>query len=122
MASYMDQLKSGDQPFTKDPAQSFTMPARVYVDPDVLAAEKQAIFFKTWHYAGHVSQVAEKKSYFTTEIQDQGIFIARGGDDVVRAFHNVCAHRGHELLQGSGRKPVITCPYHAWSYEFDERW
>lgn len=110
---------TGDQPFTRDPGQSFTMPARFYTDPQVLSDETQAIFYKTWHYAGHVSQVAEPKSYFTTQIQDQSIFIARGDEGTLRAFYNVCAHRGHELLQGQGRKAVITCPYHAWSFGFD---
>ena len=109
----------GDAPFTTDPGQSFTMPARFYTDKDIYDLEKSAIFYKTWHYAGHVSQVAEPNSYFTTKIHNQNIFVARGRDGQVRAFYNVCAHRGHELLEGAGRKSVITCPYHAWSFDFD---
>jgi len=108
----------GDAPFSRDPARSYTMPARFYTSHEIYEAEKGAIFYKTWHYAGHISQVRERRSFFTTSIHDQNIFVARGQDDVVRAFYNVCAHRGHELLQGAGRKSVITCPYHAWAFDF----
>ncbi|MEP1441587.1 MAG: aromatic ring-hydroxylating dioxygenase subunit alpha [Hyphomicrobiales bacterium] len=113
------ERQSDDAPFTADPSVSYTMPARFYVSPDIYDMEKEAIFYKTWHYAGHVSQVAEQRSYFTTKIHEQNVFVTRGQDDEIRAFYNVCAHRGHELLQGAGRKSVITCPYHAWAFDFE---
>ena len=114
-------LEAGDEPFTADPARSFTMPARYYHDPAIHEAEKTAIFYKTWHYAGHVSQVAEPGQYLTTKIHEQNVFVARGRDGELRAFFNVCAHRGHELLEGTGKKNVITCPYHAWAFDWDGR-
>ena len=113
------ERQNGDAPFTADPSVSYTMPARFYVSPEIYNMEKEAIFYKTWHYAGHVSQVAEKRSYFTTKIHEQNVFVTRGQDDKIRAFYNVCAHRGHELLEGAGRKSVITCPYHAWAFDFE---
>ena len=113
------ERQNGDAPFTADPSVSYTMPARFYVSPEIYNMEKEAIFYKTWHYAGHVSQVAEKRSYFTTKIHEQNVFVTRGQDDEIRAFYNVCAHRGHELLEGAGRKSVITCPYHAWAFDFE---
>ena len=119
MLNTIIQQQTGDADFTADPAKSFTMPARFYTSDACYDLEKEAIFYKTWHYAGHVSQVAESGSYFTTSIHEQNIFIARGRDGELRAFYNVCAHRGHELLEGAGRKNVITCPYHAWAYDFD---
>ena len=108
----------GDAPFSKDPSVSYTMPARFYTHPEIYDLEKEAIFYKTWHYAGHVSQVAEERSYFTTSIHGQNLFIAKGQDGELRAFHNVCPHRGHQLLEGAGKKNVITCPYHAWAFDF----
>ena len=113
--------RTGDQPFRSDPKQSYTLPARFYTDPDIYEAEKSAIFYKTWHYAGHASQVAETGAYITTRIHEQNVFVARGRDGELRAFYNVCAHRGHELLDGAGRTNVITCPYHAWAFDFDGR-
>ncbi len=107
-----------DAPFTADPSTSYTLPARFYISSEIYDLEKETIFYKTWHYAGHVSQVAEPRSYFTTKIHQQNIFIAKGDDGEIRAFYNVCAHRGHLLLEGSGKKNVITCPYHAWAFDF----
>ena len=119
----MDQnllvLQEGESEFTSDPAKSFTLPARFYISPDIFDLEKDAIFYRTWHYAGHVSQVAEPRSYFTTKIHQQNVFVAHGRDGKIRAFYNVCAHRGHVLLEGAGKKNVITCPYHAWAYDFE---
>jgi choline monooxygenase len=111
--------RADEKPFDRNPAKSYTMPARFYTGVETYELEKEAIFAKSWHYAGHVSQVAEKGRYFTTSIHDQNIFVARGRDDQLRAFYNVCAHRGHELLSGSGKKNIITCPYHAWAFDFD---
>ena len=115
-----DLLKSWDtdEPFTNDSSNSYTLPARFYINHDLYELEKNAIFYKSWHYAGHVSQVNEQRSFFTTTIHDQNIFVAKGQDDQIRAFYNVCAHRGHELLEGAGKRNVITCPYHAWSFDF----
>jgi choline monooxygenase len=112
-------LQAGDKPFRADPGQSWTMPARFYNDPHIWEIEKDAIFHRSWNYAGHVSQLAEPGCFLTVRIHDQNILVARTREGELRAFHNVCPHRGHELLSGSGRKNVITCPYHAWAFDFD---
>lgn len=102
-----------------DPGQSFTLSARYYTDPAIFEREREAIHFKTWQYAGHVSELPEPGSYITCRVLDQELFVMRGKDSKLRAFYNVCQHRAHKLLEGSGRKTVITCPYHAWSYHAD---
>ena len=112
-------LMPGDAPFRADPAESYTLPARFYHDPEIWAHEKEAIFYKTWNYAGHVSQVAEPGQFLTVRIHEQNIFVARTRTGELRAFYNVCPHRGHELLSGTGKKNIITCPYHAWAFDFD---
>lgn len=68
---------------------------------------------------GHVSQVATTGDYLTATVYDQEIFVTRDGDNVINAFYNVCKHRGHELVQGSGRVKALKCPYHAWVYGLD---
>jgi phenylpropionate dioxygenase-like ring-hydroxylating dioxygenase large terminal subunit len=105
--------------FHADPEHSHTLPARLYYDPEIYEREKDAIFYKTWQFMGHAEQVANAGDYVTRKIHDQNIVILRGKDQTLRAFHNVCQHRAHELLEGSGNVKVITCPYHAWSYELD---
>lgn len=112
------QRQTGDRPFCKDPGTSFTIPARFYRDADIYAREKDAIFYKSWWYAGHISQLSQAGEYLTTSIHEQNIFVICDKAGELKAFYNVCQHRGHELLSGSGRTNIITCPYHAWAYDF----
>ena len=95
--------------------------ASYYTDPAVFEREKERIFFRTWQYAGHVSQVEATGDYFTFAILDQSLFVLRGRDGELRCFYNVCQHRAHELVTGAGNKRVLACPYHAWTYELDGR-
>ena len=108
-----------DAPFCRDPRKSFTMPARFYYEPEIYELEKQRIFHRSWWYSGHVSQLAKPGNFITTRIHDQNLFIIRGRDGELRAFYNVCQHRGHELLEGEGRTNLVVCPYHAWTYDLD---
>lgn len=98
---------------------SWTLPARYYTDPAIFEREKERIFLRSWLFVGHESQIAEPGGYLTYDIYDQGVVVMRGHDGVLRGFHNVCQHRAHRLLEGQGRVPVITCPYHAWAYGLD---
>ncbi len=108
------------RPLSTDPEYSYTLPSRYYTDPEIFELEKEKIFYKSWHFICHVSQVENPGDYVTDTIIDEGIFVIRGQDGELRAFYNVCQHRAHELLQGSGNiKAVITCPYHAWAYGSD---
>lgn len=108
--------KRPERALDQDPARSYTLPARYYTDPAIFAAEKEAIFYRGWHMACHANDLSEVGSYVTASIFDQKVFICRGKDNVLRGFYNVCMHRAHELLSGTGKAKVITCPYHAWSY------
>lgn len=92
-----------------------------YLDAAVFAREKERIFYRTWQYAGHVSQLARAGDYFTFAVLDQPLFCLRDNAGNIRTFHNVCQHRAHELLQGSGNKKTLVCPYHAWCYDLDGR-
>jgi len=113
------RLQQGDIPFCSDPSTSFTLPARFYFDKDIYDLEKDAVFYRTWWYAGHASQLTKAGDYITTSIHEQNIFVIRDRSNALRAFYNVCQHRGHELLAGEGHTNVIMCPYHAWAYDFD---
>lgn len=106
-----------DKPFCHNATESFTIPSRYYLDPDIYRQEITRIFYKSWWYAGHVSQLANPGDRILTRIDDQSVFITRGNDTKLRAFYNVCQHRGHELVSESGNSNIIVCPYHAWSYD-----
>ena len=94
---------------------------RYYTAPEILELERERVLANTWQYAGHVSELKNKGDFFTFEIAGQNLFCIRGNDSNIRAFFNVCQHRAHELVSGTGNKRVITCPYHAWTYGLDGR-
>ncbi len=104
--------------FVADPTRSYTLPATYYVEPEILEREKRTVFAESWVWVGHRSEVATAGQYLTAEIADQRVFVIRSADGELRAFFNVCMHRGHSLLEGSGTvSSLITCPYHAWAYD-----
>jgi phenylpropionate dioxygenase-like ring-hydroxylating dioxygenase large terminal subunit len=111
--------ESRDIPFDTNPEKSYTIPARRYLDADILAQEKEAIFYRNWWYVGHQSQLPDPGCYLTVDVCEQNIIVIRDKSGELNGYYNVCQHRGHELLSGSGKVRTITCPYHAWSYGFD---
>jgi choline monooxygenase len=113
------QKRADDSPVDPNPEQSFTIPARYYLDAGILEQEKEAIFYRNWWYAGHQSQLTAPGCYLTVQVCDQNIIVIRDKSGELNAYYNVCQHRGHELLFGSGKVRTITCPYHAWSYGFE---
>ena len=91
--------------------------ARFYTDPEVFERDRERIFHRTWQCVGHVSEVSEPGDYMTLPIVDENVFVIRGDDGALRAFYNVCRHRGHPLVEGAGSaKRGLVCPYHAWSF------
>jgi phenylpropionate dioxygenase-like ring-hydroxylating dioxygenase large terminal subunit len=96
-----------------------TLPASWYSDPEVLALEQEKIFRRSWQYAGVLEQATEPGSFFTCSAGDTPIVVVRDRDRELRAFVNVCRHRGHEVASGCGRRETLQCPYHAWTYDLD---
>ena len=106
--------------FTSQAQQSWMLPSRYYTDADIQEREVEAIFKCSWVKVGHVCDIKEPGDYLTETIAGQPVMAVRGRDGEVRAFYNVCQHRGHVLLKGRGKlKMGITCPYHAWLYDFE---
>ena len=105
-------------PLTDKAEISFTLPASYYLDESIYQREKEQIFYKTWQYVAHQSMLPEPGDYFCLSICEENIFVIRSADQQLRAFYNVCKHRAHELLTGSGNvRNMIVCPYHAWAYD-----
>ncbi|KMW59335.1 Benzoate 1,2-dioxygenase [Candidatus Rhodobacter oscarellae] len=94
-----------------------SLDARYYTDPAVYADEMQGLFARTWQFACHASALAGPGDYVAFEIAGENLFCIMGRDGVIRAFYNVCQHRAHQLVAGSGTTRVVVCPYHAWTYE-----
>ena len=98
-----------------------SLDARYYTDPQVFEVERTGVLSKTWQFAGHASQIKSAGDYFAFELSGESLFCIRGRDGEIRTFYNVCQHRAHQLVQGSGTTRVVVCPYHAWTYELTGR-
>ena len=96
-----------------------TIPWSWYSDPAVLQLERHRIFRRTWQYVGRGDQVAEPGSFCTSDAGGVPVVVVRDRDGVLRAFLNVCRHRGSLVCEGEGRRETLQCPYHAWTYGLD---
>lgn len=97
------------------------LPAWTYHSPALLELEKQELFRNHWQIVGHVSDVSAPGDFFTVDIADDRALIVRGEDGVVRAFHNLCRHRGSRVTaEKSGHcERAFVCPFHGWVYNLD---
>jgi len=96
-----------------------TIPSRFYIDGNVLDQELRDVFGATWQLAGRAEQVREPGQFFTTTIGAEPVLIVRGNDGVLRAMSNVCRHRAGPVAKGEGKRPVLQCGYHGWTYNLD---
>ncbi len=96
-----------------------SLPARWYYDPDQYRRELEAIWYRDWICVGRADALMRTGDFFTAQIGEQNIIVARDSTGDVRAWHNTCRHRGSMLCdQQSGRfrNGRIVCPYHTWTY------
>jgi phenylpropionate dioxygenase-like ring-hydroxylating dioxygenase large terminal subunit len=104
--------------------QGLTLPPYWYTDPDVLAFEQQSVFNRSWQYAGHMDRLAEPGDFILASIGRVPVIIVMDQDRSVRAFLNLCRHRGHEVVlpcaeQPARRRKTLQCPYHGWTFNLD---
>ncbi|MBO9498030.1 MAG: aromatic ring-hydroxylating dioxygenase subunit alpha [Novosphingobium sp.] len=106
----------------EDPLEGWSLPAWTYSDPEFFEAEKELVFAPSWQVVCHVSDIAEVGAWHTLDYLGESVIVVRGRDGEVRAFTNVCRHRGSRIVDGSsGCAKKLVCPYHAWTYELDGR-
>jgi choline monooxygenase len=105
-----------------DQAQGWSLPATFFYEESVFQQERLRIFFRSWHLAGHLNELRNPGDFVTCNILDQSVIVTRSQDGQIRAFHNVCQHRGNRLIDAPrGHVPAITCGYHSWTYTLDGR-
>jgi Rieske 2Fe-2S family protein len=102
---------------------SKTLSREYYVSPEIFTAEMDRIFSRQWFCAGHTSRIPNAGDYFLVEAFGESIIVLRDQSNEIRAFYNVCRHRGTHMCEESegtfGKS--IQCPYHAWTYGLDGR-
>jgi Rieske 2Fe-2S family protein len=109
---------------TRAPLESArTLPAAFYTSTEVFRLEQSGLFGRMWLCIGREADLPKPGDFFTHEIGGERILVVRGGDATVRAFFNVCRHRGSRIVdapRGEGLER-LRCPYHSWSYALDGR-
>jgi Rieske 2Fe-2S family protein len=100
-----------------------TLPRHFYADPDFYRTELEHFYFERWICAGRADQIPNAGDYFTRSLADESIIITRDGAGQIRAFFNVCRHRGTRLCDRADGHFVdrIQCPYHNWTYDLAGR-
>ena len=98
-----------------------TIPASYYTDAAVLERERRSIFGRTWQLACRAEQVSEAGQFVATTVAGEPLLIVRGADGKLRALSNVCRHRAGPVAVGEGKRPLLQCGYHGWTYSLDGR-
>jgi phenylpropionate dioxygenase-like ring-hydroxylating dioxygenase large terminal subunit len=98
------------------------IPAEPYYDPQYFELERKAVFERSWLQIGHVCELPERGSFIRrdVEVANASVLIVRGMDGEIRAFYNICTHRGTELVEAeAGRQSRFSCRYHRWTFGTD---
>ena len=103
-----------------DPLEGWSLPAWTYSDAEFFALELERVFAPAWQVVCHESDVPAAGDWHTLDYIGESVIVVRGRDLALRAFTNVCRHRGSRLVDGaSGCARKLVCPYHAWTYDLD---
>ena len=98
------------------------LPIEPYISREYFEKERERIFRKTWLNIGRVEQIPNPGDYFVKDLAicNTSILVVRGKDRAIRAFHNMCSHRGNQLVwDAKGTCKVFTCKFHGWAYTLD---
>jgi choline monooxygenase len=96
------------------------LPREAYTDPAFLARERHDVFDASWVFVGAADSMPNPGDVLPFDLLGRPIVLVRQRDGDIRAFHNVCRHRGVILVaEAASGRPTMTCPYHAWSYGLD---
>ena len=97
------------------------LPAWAYNNLELFDLEREVLFRRHWQLAGHVSNIPDPGNFFCFDLVGERAVIIRGQDGMVRAFHNVCRHRGSRVVakEEGACKSALVCPFHGWSFNLD---
>jgi phenylpropionate dioxygenase-like ring-hydroxylating dioxygenase large terminal subunit len=106
--------------------QPVVVPVEAYISKDYVQLERDKLWRKVWQQVGRVEELPEVGSYLSHEILDDSIIVVRSAPDKIKAYHNVCPHRGRRLVdpprdakQASGKKAAFICAYHGWRFNLE---
>lgn len=108
-------LQAVDRPLRR----AATLPGALFSDPAVFAQEVQSLTQGSWTCVGRADEIPRPGDFRTYEIGGSGVLVARDSDGRLRAYHNVCRHRGTRIVEAASGEgmTLLQCPYHAWTYD-----
>ena len=110
------------QRLVADARLGYSLEQEFYTSEAVFAADMERVIGRKWLVAGHVARIPNKGDYFVYKIGVEQIIVIRENEYSIRAFFNVCRHRGSTICATeSGNAPRLVCPYHAWTFGLDGR-
>lgn len=116
----MECTEAGFYQSIREPVeQATTMDPSAYRSTPFFETEQDRVFAKSWVCVGYTAQLREPGDTLVTHVAGQPIVLTRDKEGGLRAFYNVCRHRGSLLVEASGRRKELRCPYHSWSYGLD---
>ncbi len=97
------------------------LPGWTYHSPAMFALERETLFLTHWQIAGHIGDVPKPGDWTAFDLMGERSVIMRGGDGILRAFNNLCRHRGARVVDGvrGHCKGAMVCPFHGWVYNLD---
>jgi Rieske 2Fe-2S family protein len=104
----------------KNRREGFSLEQPFYTDEDYFRLDMEMIYYRDWLFIGHDCELPKPGAYFTVQIGTYPVVIVRGRDNVIRAFHNSCRHRGSRVCtKEHGSSVRLVCPYHQWTYDLE---
>jgi choline monooxygenase len=100
-------------------AEGYSLPYSWYSDPEVFHFEMDNIWRRSWHVAGPLEKVSSPGDHLVCEASGVPIFVVRDSKGDLRAFVNICRHRGYQVVLTDGNRRTLQCRYHAWTYNLD---
>ena len=114
-----DDVRGIGSGWDPDPARSMSLRAAAYTEARWFDADLRAVLGRTWQWVCHLERLRAPGSYVCATVAGMPVVVVLDRSGRLRAFYNVCKHRAHELLAGSGTTNNIVCLYHAWVYDLD---
>lgn len=115
-----------DRVAVEDLTEPLLLPAEAYISVDYARAEGDRLWSRVWQHAGRVEELPEVGSFITYEVGRDSILIVRTAPDRIKAYHNVCSHRGRQLVDtppgangACGKRKMFVCGFHGWRYDLD---
>jgi phenylpropionate dioxygenase-like ring-hydroxylating dioxygenase large terminal subunit len=120
------ELEKTHSETTEDLPPAQTHSVEPYISEEYARAERDKLWRKVWLQAGRVEEIPEVGNYITYQILDDSILIVRSAPDTIKAFYNVCSHRGRRLVDtppgahhAKGKQLKFVCGFHAWTYNLE---